>query len=311
MMDEAGVFVCQVLPAEAGARLDLFLAEKYPELSRSRIQGIINDRLLTVNQKIEKPSYRIRSGDRIEFKMPEPTPLEAEPEQIPLEVLYEDQDLVVVNKPQGMVVHPAEGNYSGTLVNALLFHCRDLSGINGRLRPGIVHRIDKDTSGVLVVAKTDFAHQGLAEQIKRHAVARIYTALVRGNLADERGTVDAPIGRHPVDRKRMAVVHGGRRAVTHYRVLKRFRGYDLIEARLETGRTHQIRVHMAYIGHPLVGDLRYGPADNKLGLQGQALHATTLGFIHPRTGDYIEFSVSLPGRMELALRQLEENSLKE
>lgn len=311
MMDEAGVFVCQVLPAEAGVRLDLFLAEKYPDLSRSRIQGIINDRLLTVNQKIEKPSYRIRSGDRIEFKMPEPTPLEAEPEQIPLEVLYEDQDLVVVNKPQGMVVHPAEGNYSGTLVNALLFHCRDLSGINGRLRPGIVHRIDKDTSGVLVVAKTDFAHQGLAEQIKRHSVARIYTALVRGNLADERGTVDAPIGRHPVDRKRMAVVHGGRRAVTHYRVLKRFRGYDLIEARLETGRTHQIRVHMAYIGHPLVGDLRYGPADNKLGLQGQALHATTLGFIHPRTGDYIEFSVSLPGRMELALRQLEEKSLKE
>jgi len=311
MMDDAGVFVCQVLPAEAGARLDLFLAEKYPDLSRSRIQGIISDRLLTVNQKIEKPSYRIRSGDRIEFKMPEPTPLEAEPEQIPLEVLYEDQDLVVVNKPQGMVVHPAEGNYSGTLVNALLFHCRDLSGINGRLRPGIVHRIDKDTSGVLVVAKTDFAHQGLAEQIKRHSVARIYTALVRGNLADERGTVDAPIGRHPVDRKRMAVVHGGRRAVTHYRVLKRFRGYDLIEARLETGRTHQIRVHMAYIGHPLVGDLRYGPADNKLGLQGQALHATTLGFVHPRTGDYIEFSVSLPGRMELALRQLEENSLKE
>ncbi|MBS3977685.1 MAG: RluA family pseudouridine synthase [Syntrophomonadaceae bacterium] len=310
-MDDAGVFVCQVLPAEAGARLDLFLAEKYPDLSRSRIQGIISDRLLTVNQKIEKPSYRIRSGDRIEFKMPEPTPLEAEPEQIPLEVLYEDQDLVVVNKPQGMVVHPAEGNYSGTLVNALLFHCRDLSGINGRLRPGIVHRIDKDTSGVLVVAKTDFAHQGLAEQIKRHSVARIYTALVRGNLADERGTVDAPIGRHPVDRKRMAVVHGGRRAVTHYRVLKRFRGYDLIEARLETGRTHQIRVHMAYIGHPLVGDLRYGPADNKLGLQGQALHATTLGFVHPRTGDYIEFSVSLPGRMELALRQLEENSLKE
>ena len=311
MMDEASVFACQVLPAEVGARLDLFLAEKYPDLSRSRIQGIISDRLLTVNQKIEKPSYRIRSGDRIEFKMPEPTPLEAEPEQIPLEVLYEDLDLVVLNKPQGMVVHPAEGNYSGTLVNALLFHCRDLSGINGRLRPGIVHRIDKDTSGVLVVAKTDFAHQGLAEQIKRHSVARVYTALVRGNLADERGTVDAPIGRHPVDRKRMAVVHGGRRAVTHYQVLKRFRGYDLIEARLETGRTHQIRVHMAYIGHPLVGDSRYGPADNKLGLKGQALHATTLGFVHPRTGDYIEFSASLPKRMELALRRLEENSLKE
>ncbi|MEW6661634.1 MAG: RluA family pseudouridine synthase [Bacillota bacterium] len=307
-MDDSGVFACQVLPQEAGARLDLFLAEKYPKLSRSRIQGIINERLLTVNQKVEKPSYRIRSGDRIEFKVPEPAPLEVEPEQIPVEVLYEDQDLVVVNKPQGMVVHPADGNNSGTLVNALLFHCQDLSGINGRLRPGIVHRIDKDTSGVLVVAKTDFAHQGLAEQIKQHSVARVYTALVRGNLANERGTVDAPIGRHPVDRKKMAVVPGGRKAVTHYRVLKRFRGYDLIEARLETGRTHQIRVHMAYIGHPLVGDPRYGSANNELGLEGQALHATTLGFVHPRTGGYLEFSAPLPQRMELAIRRLEQTT---
>jgi len=305
-MDDAGVFICQALPEEAGARLDLFLAEKYPELSRSRIQGIINEGLLTVNQKIKKPSYRIRSGDRIEFKVPEPAPLEVEPEQIPVEVLYEDQDLVVVNKPQGMVVHPADGNYSGTLVNALLFHCQDLSGINGRLRPGIVHRIDKDTSGVIVVAKNDFAHQGLAEQIKQRSVARVYTALVRGNLANERGTVDATIGRHQIDRKKMAVAHGGRRAVTHYQVLKRFRGYDLIEARLETGRTHQIRVHMAYIGHPLVGDPRYGSADNRLGMEGQALHATTLGFVHPRTGDYLEFSASLPKRMVLALRRLEE-----
>jgi 23S rRNA pseudouridine1911/1915/1917 synthase len=201
-MDDSGVFACQVLPEEAGGRLDLFLAEKYPILSRSRIQGIINKKLLTVNQKIEKPGYRVRSGDRIEFTVPEPVPLAILPEQIPVEVLYEDQDLVVINKPQGMVVHPALGNHSGTLVNALLFHCQDLSAINGYLRPGIVHRIDKDTSGVLMVAKTDFAHQKLAEQIKQHTVTRVYTALVRGNLANERGTIDAPVGRHPVDRKK-------------------------------------------------------------------------------------------------------------
>jgi len=305
-MDEQGVFVCQVLPDEALARVDLFLAKKYPMLSRARIQRIINEKLLAVNHKIVKSSYRVRSGDIIEFKVPKLAPLEVEPEQIPLDILYEDHDLVVVNKPQGMVVHPAEGNYSGTLVNALLFHCSNLSGINGRLRPGIVHRIDKDTSGVLVVAKTDFAHRDLAEQIKRHSVERVYAALVRGNLANERGTIDAPISRHPVDRKKMAVVPCGRRAVTHYRLLSRFRGYDLIEARLETGRTHQIRVHMAYIGHPLAGDPTYGSAGKEFGLVGQALHATTLGFVHPCIGEYLEFSAPLPKWMELAMRRLEQ-----
>lgn len=280
---------------DAGKRIDLYLSEKIEDMSRSQVQKLIGDGNIKVNQKDIKSNYKVRKNDSIDVIIPEPVMLEITPEDIDIEIMYEDDDIAVVNKPQGMVVHPAAGNFTGTLVNALLAKCSNLSGINGVIRPGIVHRIDKDTSGVLVVAKNDNAHKALAEQIKEHSMKRVYMALVEGVIKNDEGTIDLPIGRHPVERKRMAVVQkNGRNAVTHYKVLERFKANTLVEARLETGRTHQIRVHMSYIGHPLVGDPVYGFKKQHFKLEGQALHAMTLGFIHPTTKEYMEFNAPLP-----------------
>lgn len=292
-------------PEDAGARLDAFLAGKM-EKTRSSVQKLIEEEDVRLNGAPAAKNARLREGDRVEAAEPPPEVLDVKPQNIPLDIVYEDQDLLVVNKPKGMVVHPAAGNPDGTLVNALLFHCGDsLSGINGVIRPGIVHRIDKDTSGLLIVAKNDRAHQSLAEQIAVHSFTRIYNAVVYGIVKEEEGTVSAPIGRHPTDRKRMAVLSsGGREAVTHYRVLERFPGFTLVECRLETGRTHQIRVHMAHIGHPVAGDPVYGPKKCITELQGQCLHARVIGFIHPATGEYLEFDSGLPPYFERFLEKL-------
>ena len=279
---------------DAQRRIDVFLSEKIENMSRSHAQKLIGQNDVLVNGNIVKCNYKIKKNDIVLVTIPEPQKLEAAPEDIDIEILYEDEYLVVVNKPQGMVVHPAAGHSSGTLVNALLSKCSNLSTINGVVRPGIVHRIDKDTSGVLVVAKNDMAHISLAEQIKKHTVNRIYVAIVEGRIKDDEGTINLPIGRHPVERKKMAVVQNGRNAVTHYKVLERYEKNTYIQAKLETGRTHQIRVHMAYIGHPLVGDPVYGFKKQRFKLNGQALHAKTLGFIHPATGEYMEFSAEPP-----------------
>ncbi len=289
------------IPDEAvGERLDRFAAQM-SGLTRSAVQSLADDGAVTVNGKKAPKNYRLRSGDEVAVAVPEPTVYEAKPENIPLDIVYEDADLLVVNKPKGMVVHPAAGNYDGTLVNALLYHCHDLSGINGVLRPGIVHRIDKDTSGLLIVAKNDRAHQGLAEQIKVHSFTRIYEAIVYGRLRDDSGTVNAPIGRHPTKRKQMAVTPvNSKPAVTHYEVIARYDGntkhgaFTHVRLRLETGRTHQIRVHMASIGHPVVGDAVYGPDAYQKELHGQCLYARTIGFVHPVTGAYLEFTSDLP-----------------
>lgn len=290
---------------QEGIRIDQLLAQKIPDISRSRIQKLIEQGNITVRDKQIKANYKVRQGDVVKVNIPEPVVLDVRPEDIDIEILYEDEDIAVVNKPQGMVVHPAAGNYSGTLVNALMARCSSLSTINGVIRPGIVHRIDKDTSGVLVIAKNDSAHRSLAEQIKVHSVKRVYYAIVEGVIKQDSGTVDAPIGRHPVERKKMAVVSkNGRRAVTHYRVIERFKKNTLIEARLETGRTHQIRVHMAYIGHPLVGDQVYGYKKQRFNLKGQALHAKTLGIIHPSTGEYMEFTTPLPEYFQKLIEKL-------
>ncbi len=290
---------------DTGARLDAFLAGKM-EKTRSSVQKLIEEENVRLNGAPAAKNARLREGDRVEATEPPPEVLDVKPQNIPLDIVYEDQDLLVVNKPKGMVVHPAAGNPDGTLVNALLFHCGDsLSGINGVIRPGIVHRIDKDTSGLLIVAKNDRAHQSLAEQIAVHSFTRIYNAVVYGIVKEEEGTVSAPIGRHPTDRKRMAVLSsGGREAVTHYRVLERFPGFTLVECRLETGRTHQIRVHMAHIGHPVAGDPVYGPKKCITELQGQCLHARVIGFIHPATGEYLEFDSGLPPYFERFLEKL-------
>ena len=292
-------------PEDAGARLDAFLAGKM-EKTRSSVQKLIEEENVRLNGAPAAKNARLREGDRVEATEPPPEVLDVKPQNIPLDIVYEDQDLLVVNKPKGMVVHPAAGNPDGTLVNALLFHCGDsLSGINGVIRPGIVHRIDKDTSGLLIVAKNDRAHQSLAEQIAVHSFTRIYNAVVYGIVKEEEGTVSAPIGRHPTDRKRMAVLSsGGREAVTHYRALERFPGFTLVECRLETGRTHQIRVHMAHIGHPVAGDPVYGPKKCITELQGQCLHARVIGFIHPATGEYLEFDSGLPPYFERFLEKL-------
>ena len=292
-------------PEDAGARLDAFLAGKM-EKTRSSVQKLIEEENVRLNGAPAAKNARLREGDRVEATEPPPEVLDVKPQNIPLDIVYEDQDLLVVNKPKGMVVHPAAGNPDGTLVNALLFHCGDsLSGINGVIRPGIVHRIDKDTSGLLIVAKNDRAHQSLAEQIAVHSFTRIYNAVVYGIVKEEEGTVSAAIGRHPTDRKRMAVLSsGGREAVTHYRVLERFPGFTLVECRLETGRTHQIRVHMAHIGHPVAGDPVYGPKKCITELQGQCLHARVIGFIHPATGEYLEFDSGLPPYFERFLEKL-------
>ena len=278
-------------------RLDKFLSAVLPDQSRSYLQKIIKDGSVLVNGKAQKASYRMEDQDEVLVDLPELKEPEIEAENIPLDILYEDDDLLMVNKPKGMVVHPSAGHLTGTLVNAVMYHCKDcLSGINGVMRPGIVHRIDMDTTGAIVICKNDMAHQSLADQLKEHSITRKYRALVHGNLKEDEGMVEGPIGRHPTDRKKMAINHkNGKPAVTHYKVLERFGSYTFIECQLETGRTHQIRVHMASIGHPLVGDVTYGPAKCPFKhLQGQCLHAMVLGFIHPRTGEYIEFSAPLP-----------------
>ena len=278
-----------------GTRADKFLAEAIDHLTRSALQKLISAGNVEIEGKAIAKSRMLKEGEDISVLIPDAVSLDVEAEDIPLDIYYEDEDLLVVYKPKGMVVHPAPGNHNGTLVNALLWHCKDsLSGINGVLRPGIVHRIDKDTSGLLLVAKNDFAHVHLAEQIKEHSLNRIYQTIVYGvNMPDE-GDVDAPIGRSTKDRKKMAVIEGGRTAQTHYSVVKRYSGYTHIQCKLRTGRTHQIRVHMAYIGHPVAGDAVYGPKNVITQLGGQCLHAGTIGFIHPRTGEYMEFTAPLP-----------------
>lgn len=279
-----------------GVRIDKWLAENAAGITRTMAQALCAEALVLVNGKSAGKNYKIGTGDKIEVTIPEPKILNVAPEEIPLEIVYEDSDLLVVNKPKGMVVHPAAGNHSGTLVNALLFHCKGaLSGINGVVRPGIVHRIDKNTSGLLIVAKNDKAHSSLAEQIKLHTFTRVYEAIVHGTLKNESGTVEAPIGRSPADRKKMCVTEkNSRSAVTHYEVLGCYQGFTHVRCRLETGRTHQIRVHMAYIGHPVAGDEVYGPKKPAKGLCGQCLHARTIGFIHPASGEYLEFTSELP-----------------
>ena len=277
-----------------------------PDITRSYLQKLLKDGSVQMNGKPVKASTKTAVGAVIALTIPEPEEPEILPENIPLDILYEDSDVILINKPKNMVVHPAAGHYTGTLVNALMYHCRgDLSGINGVLRPGIVHRIDKDTTGVLIVCKNDRAHNALAEQLKEHSITRKYRAIVCGNLKEDEGTVDAPLGRHPQDRKKMAIVRsGGKRAVTHYRVLERFGNATYIECQLETGRTHQIRVHMASLGHPLLGDEIYGRAKSPFKLEGQTLHAMVLGFIHPTTGEYMEFEAPLPEYFEKLLEKL-------
>jgi len=292
-MDEIYEMITE--PEEAGERLDKFLSAAIPDHSRTFLAGQIASGRVFVNDSVKKGSYRLNPGDRVSISIPEPEPLTILPEDIPLSVCYEDENLLVIDKPQGMVVHPAAGHTSGTLVNALLFHCGDsLSGINGVLRPGIVHRIDKDTSGLLVVCKNDRTHRGLAEQFAVHSITRIYTAICHG-VVKEPGTVDAPLGRDTKDRKKIAIRSDGRRAVTHYEPVEYLKkDFTLIRCRLETGRTHQIRVHMSSINHPILGDPVYGPAKSPFTLSGQLLHAGTLGFIHPASGEYMEFSSPLP-----------------
>ena len=295
----------------ANVRLDRFLAEKSGK-TRSFIEKLTDSGEVTVNGKNTKSGYKLKCGDTVELNIPEVKPLETEAENIPLDIIYEDGDLIVVNKPQGMVVHPAPGNYGGTLVNALMYHCGDsLSGINGIARPGILHRIDKDTSGLLLVAKTDAAHIFLAEQIKEHSLSRYYEALVFGNIKEDSGTVDKPLGRNPKDRKKMCIVKsGGKEAVTHYEVLERFGGYTHIRCKLETGRTHQIRVHMQSLGHPVACDPVYGVKKGKIKWDGgQLLHAKMLGFIHPTTKKYMEFSAPLPDYFENILQKLRKEQI--
>ena len=294
--------ICQ----QSGVRLDKFLADAEIGLSRSMAVSLIESGSVTLNGKSSGKKQKLAIGDEVAVCIPDPVPYEAKAENIPLDIVYEDDDLLVVNKPKGMVVHPAAGHYEGTLVNALLYHCgSSLSGINGVLRPGIVHRIDKDTSGLLMVAKNDFAHKGLAEQIKNHSFTREYRTVVFGSLKDDEGVVDAPIGRHPVDRKKMCVTEkNSKTAVTHYRVLERYKGYTYVLCRLETGRTHQIRVHMAYLGHPVAGDPVYGVKNEKVNFEGQCLHAGKIGFIHPVTGKYMEFTADLPAYFQDFLTKL-------
>ncbi|MBE6808747.1 MAG: RluA family pseudouridine synthase [Ruminococcaceae bacterium] len=288
---------------EIGKRLDVFVST-VADISRSRAAQLIDEGNITVNGKITSKNAKPKNGDSVIINIPEPQIYDVKAENIPLDIVYEDEDLLVVNKPKGMVVHPAAGNYEGTLVNALMHHCGDsLSGINGVMRPGIVHRIDKNTSGLLMVAKNDFAHTGLADQIKEHSFTREYAAIVYGKFKNSSGTVNAPIDRHPQKRKQMAVVEGGREAVTHYEVLEELNGFTYLKLSLETGRTHQIRVHMAYLGHPVAGDDVYGPKKVITELGGQCLHAKKVGFIHPKTNKYMEFDSPLPDYFEKFLRR--------
>lgn len=290
----------------AGERVDKYLSELLENQTRSYIQKLIKEDKVLANDKIVKANYKITIGDVIEITIPDAVILDIKPQNIPLDILFEDEDILIVNKPKNMVVHPSAGHYDSTLVNALMYHCKDqLSGINGILRPGIVHRIDMDTTGVLVVCKNDTAHLSLTEQLKVHSITRKYRAIVHGNVKEDDGVIHAPIGRHPTDRKRMAInPKNGKDAITHYKVLERFGNYTYIECQLETGRTHQIRVHMASIHHPILGDSIYGPAKAGFRLQGQTLHAMVLGFLHPRTNQYVEFEAPLPAYFEDLLKQL-------
>ena len=296
----------QTSEEDRGARLDAFLARAMEDLTRSTAAKAIEEGRVLVSGKVPSKSLKLTGNETIEFTPEEPAPIDAVPQDIPLDVVYEDDDVIVVNKPSGLVVHPAPGHPDGTLVNALLYHCGDsLSGVGGALRPGIVHRIDRDTSGLVIAAKNDYAHQFLSAQLADHTLARTYECIVVGNLREDSGTVDAPIARDSRDRKRMAVVPGGRRAVTHWTVLARYPGYTHVQCRLETGRTHQIRVHMAYLGHPILGDTVYGAKKPVPGLTGQCLHAVGLQFIHPRTKELVSLSCPLPGEFTAALRKID------
>lgn len=287
-------------------RLDAYLANELDEISRSYVQKLIKEKLVFVNDKHVKSSYLVKEGDFIKVNLPKPKELEIIPEDIPIDIIYEDEDIAIINKQQDMVVHPAPGNYNGTLVNALLFHIDNLSSINGIIRPGIVHRLDKDTSGLLIIAKNDKAHKTLSANLKDRNIKRTYISLVHGILSNEEGTINAPIGRHGTDRKKMTVTQkNSKEAITHYKVLERYNNYSLVEVNLETGRTHQIRVHMAYINHPVVGDPIYSKGKNELGLDKQMLHAYKLGFLHPTRGEYMEFKVDLPGYFKDILNILE------
>lgn len=296
-----------VTEEEEGDRLDVYLSEQLGDMSRSYIQKIIKEKKAEVNGKVQRAKYQVKEDDRISIEIPAPKVLEVEPQNIPIDIVYEDDDVIIVNKPQGMVVHPAPGNFDGTLVNAILYHCgENLSSINGVIRPGIVHRIDKDTSGILMIAKNNNAHNSLAEQLKVHSIKREYEFICHGVFKEDKVTVDRPIGRNPKDRLKMAIVPDGRNAVTHFEVIERFNGYTHVRATLETGRTHQIRVHSMSINHPLVEDPVYGPKNpkHKFKLNGQMLHAKKLGFIHPTTGEYIEFDSELPDYFKELIEKL-------
>lgn len=301
----------EVEAEQEGERLDKFLSIIYPEFSRAFFQKLIKSKQVSVNKTPQKASYCVKIDDIVTVEIPDAVETTIEPENIPLDILYEDDDVLIVNKPKGMVVHPSAGHYSGTLVNAIMYHCKDtLSGINGEIRPGIVHRIDMDTTGSLIVCKNDEAHVNIAQQIKEHSVNRIYVGIVCGNVKEDSGTVEGAIGRHPIERKKMAINEKtGKPAITHYKVLERFKNYTYMQFKLETGRTHQIRVHMASIGHPLLGDTLYSSGRLPFKhLQGQCLHAKTIGFIHPKTGEYMEYSAPLPEYFEKLLCLLKSNT---
>ncbi len=299
--------IFEVMEEQEGERLDKYLSLIYPDISRSFFQKLIKDDAVLVNESAEKASYCVKLEDVVTVHFPDAIETTIEPENIPLDILYEDDDLLIVNKPKGMVVHPSAGHYSGTLVNGIMYHCKDsLSGINGEIRPGIVHRIDMDTTGSLIVCKNDYSHVKIAEQIKVHSVNRIYEGIVYGNVKNDNGTIEGAIGRHPIERKKMAINEkNGKPAITHYKVLERFGNYTYMQFKLETGRTHQIRVHMSSIGHPLLGDTLYSTGKSPFkSLQGQCLHAKTIGFIHPATEEYVEFEAPLPEYFEKLLSQL-------
>ncbi len=301
---EAGLETITAETEDAGTRADVFLAAKMG-VSRSNMQKLLEDGRVKRGEKIIKANYKVRAGEMFVVDIPEPEPIEAVPENIPLDIIYEDDDVVVLNKARGMVVHPAPGNYTGTLVNALLYHCSNLSGINSAIRPGIVHRLDKDTSGIMIVAKNDAAHISLSQQIQSKTAVRTYLAVVRGNIKTDSGTIETQIARDKTDRKKMAVVkEGGRDAITDYEVLERFGKYTLVRCKLRTGRTHQIRVHMEYLGYPLVGDPKYSPMKTPFGIKGQALHSHTLEFTHPRTGERMKFEAPLPEDMHKIITRL-------
>lgn len=302
-MDE---IVMEVMPEMEGERIDKCICSYMNNLSRSYIQKIIKDAKVYVNDTVVKANYRVHVDDKVCFIIPDCEEPSIPPQDIPLDIIYEDKDILIVNKPKNMVVHPAPGHYEGTLVNAVMYHCKnELSGINGVMRPGIVHRIDKDTTGSLIICKNDEAHRKIAEQLKVHSITRKYRAIVCGRLTDDEGIINAPIGRHPVERKKMAVNEkNGKQAITHYKVLERFDKYTYVECQLETGRTHQIRVHMASIGHPLLGDMVYSNSKSPYKLEGQTLHAMTIGFIHPTTGEYVNYEAPLPEYFEKLLIKL-------